>query len=139
MRFLAPLIRKVGVSYTGREVIIVTTIVITVLESLSNNNGVSGSENDFSPFQTLSRLFQFSQFVKCWRIFLELNSEGLFRKRKKERNLSLECAFSIKREGNVTKSVMHVQSLFFSPILRSSVMKIIKIQTVRTATKLSKT
>ena len=84
MRFLAPLVRKVRVSYTGREVIIVTTIVITVLESLSNNNGVSGSENDFSPFQTLSRLFQFSQFVKCWRIFLELNSEGLFRKRKKE-------------------------------------------------------
>lgn len=84
MRFSTPLVRKFRVSYTRWEVIIVTTIVITVLERLSNINGGSASENEFAPFQTLSRLFQFSQFVKCWRIFLELNSEGLFSKTKKE-------------------------------------------------------
>lgn len=84
MCFLAPLVRKFRVSYRRREVIIVTIIVITVLESLSKNYGGSGSENEFALFQTLSRLFQFAQFVKCWRIFLELNSEGLFRKGKKE-------------------------------------------------------
>ena len=29
--------------------------------------------------QNLSRLFHLVQFVKCWQIFLELNSKSLYR------------------------------------------------------------
>ena len=31
-------------------------------------------ENEFASFQTLSRIFGTAQFVKCRRLFLELNS-----------------------------------------------------------------
>ena len=35
--------------------------------------------------QTLSRLFHFVQFVKCWQIFLELNFKGLYQSSEKEK------------------------------------------------------
>ena len=46
-------------------------------------------KSEFALLQTLSRLFQLVQFVKCWQIFLELNSKRLskFRKRKRSRCL----------------------------------------------------
>ena len=34
-------------------------------------------KSEFAPLQTLSGLFRLVQFVKYWRIFLELNSKGL--------------------------------------------------------------
>ena len=34
-------------------------------------------KSEFALLQTLSRLFQLVQFVKCWQIVLELNSERL--------------------------------------------------------------
>ena len=33
--------------------------------------------------QTLSGLFQLVQFIKCWHIYLELNSKRLYQKKKK--------------------------------------------------------
>ena len=34
-------------------------------------------KSEFALLQTLSRLFHFVYFVKCWQMFLELNSKGL--------------------------------------------------------------
>ena len=50
------------------------------LGSLSNNIGDS-----FRLPQTLLRLFHLVQFVECWRIFLELNSKGLYESSGKEK------------------------------------------------------
>ena len=41
-------------------------------------------KNEFASFQTLSRLVEPAQFVKCGRFFLELNSEGLYPCSKRE-------------------------------------------------------
>ena len=41
--------------------------------------------SEFAPLQTLSSLFRLVQFVKCWRIFQVLNSEGLYRRSRKEK------------------------------------------------------
>ena len=74
--------------------------------------------------QTLPRLFHFVQFDKFWRIFLEINSKGLYQSSGKgEENRSLVFTSHTKREvrpfhvvvvqrrqRNVLKSVMHVQS-----------------------------
>ena len=79
-------------------------------------------------FQTLSRLFQFTENVKCGRISLELISWGrdssFERERKVRRHL---FTFSINREirhfhvvvvqwrqRNVQKTVLHVQSCCFA-------------------------
>ena len=35
-------------------------------------------KREFTPLQTLSRLFHLVYFIKCWQMFLELNSEGLY-------------------------------------------------------------
>ena len=42
-------------------------------------------KSEFALLQTLSRLFQLVQFVKCWQIFLELNSKRLSKVRKRKR------------------------------------------------------
>ena len=41
--------------------------------------------------QTLLRLFQLVQFVKCWHIFLELNSKKTVSKFRKRKRKSLYC------------------------------------------------
>ena len=43
------------------------------------------SISEFALLQTLSRLFQLVQFVKCWQIFLELNSKRLYQSSAKEK------------------------------------------------------
>ena len=49
--------------------------------------------------QTLSRLFHPVQFVKCWQIFLEMNSKRLFRSSGKEKeSCCLVFTFSTKHE-----------------------------------------
>ena len=77
--------------------------------------------------QTLSRLLYLVQFIKCWLIFLELNSEGLYqRSGKKKESRCLVFSSSTKRgirhfhfvdvqrrQRNVQKRVMHVQSCCF--------------------------
>ena len=85
-------------------------------------------KREFAPLQTLSRLFQLVQFVKCWQIFLELNSKRLHQSSGKE-NGSRCLAFTSstkreirhfhvvvvqRRQRNVQKSVMHVQSCCFT-------------------------
>ena len=56
---------------------------------LSNSDGdvlrKRNSISEFALLQTLSRLFQLVQFVKCWQIFLELNSKRLYRSSGKEK------------------------------------------------------
>ena len=56
--------------------------------------------SEFAPLQTLSRLFRLVQFVKCWRIFLELimNSKGLYRRSRKEKESRCLVFTSCQRE-----------------------------------------
>ena len=85
-------------------------------------------KSEFAPLQTLSRLFHLVCFVKCWQMFLELNSKGLYQSSGKEKeSCCLVFPSSTKREfkhfhvavvqqrqRNVQKSVMHVQSCCFA-------------------------
>ena len=78
--------------------------------------------------QTLSCFFQLVQFVKCWQIFLELNSKktvSKFRKRKRvavfcsrpRQNVKLGTFTSVQqRQRTVLKRVMHVQSCCFANV-----------------------
>ena len=93
------------------------------LGSLSNNIGDS-----FRLPQTLLRLFHLVQFVECWRIFLELNSKGLYESSGKEKeSCCVVFPSSTKREirkvhvivvqqwlRNVEKSMIHMQRCCFS-------------------------
>ena len=81
-------------------------------------------KSEVALLQTLSRLFHLVQFIKCWLIFLELNSEGPYRRSgKKKESRCLAFSFSTKsemrhfhfvdvqrRQRNVQKRVMHLQS-----------------------------
>ena len=49
-------------------------------------------KSEFSPFQTLSRLFHLVYFVKCWLMFLELNSKGLYQSWGKEKKVVVLCS-----------------------------------------------
>ena len=85
-------------------------------------------KSEFALPQTLSRLFHLVYFVKCWQMFLELNSKGLYQSSGKEKeSCCLLFPSSTKREirqfhvvvvqrrqRNVQKSVMHVQSCCFA-------------------------
>ena len=98
----------------------------TTLRSSSNNEG-DGYE-EVALLQTLSRLFHLVQFVKCWRVLLELNLKRLYGSSGKEKgSRCLVLTSSTKREiryfhvvvvqwrqRNVEKSVMHVQSRCFA-------------------------
>ena len=56
-------------------------------------------KSQFPLLQTLSRLFHLVQFVKCWRIFLELNSKRLYQRSEKEKeSRCLVFTSSTKRE-----------------------------------------
>ena len=41
-------------------------------------------KSGFALVQTLSRLFDTVQFIKCWQIFLEVNSKRLYRGSRKK-------------------------------------------------------
>ena len=86
-------------------------------------------KSEFALLQSLPRLFHFVYFVKCWQMFLELNSKGLrYQSSGKEKeSCCLVFPSSTKRElrrfhvvvlrrrqRNVPKSVMHVQSCRFA-------------------------
>ena len=85
-------------------------------------------KSEFALLQTLSRLFHLVYFVKCWQMFLKFNSKGLYQSSGKENE---NCCFvfpsSTKREirrfhvvvvqrrqRNVQKRVMRVQSCYFA-------------------------
>ena len=98
-------------------------------------------KSEFPLPQTLLCLFHLVQFVRCWWIFLEFNSKGLYQSSEKEKgSRCLVFTFSTKSEirqfhvvvvhwqqRNVQKSVMRMQSccfaslslLFFGPLLLS--------------------
>ena len=79
--------------------------------------------------QSLSGMFHLVHFVKCWQIFLELNSKRLYQSWGKEKeSCRLVFTSSTKREirhfhvvvvqrrqRNVQKSMMYIQSCCFSP------------------------
>ena len=84
-------------------------------------------KSEFALLQTLSHLFQLVRFVKCWRIFLELNSKRLYQSSRKEKESRLVFTSSTQREirhfhivvvrrrqRSLQKGVMHVQSCFFT-------------------------
>ena len=102
------------------------------LGSFSIDDGDSSEKVTFKMnsrfFQTLSRLFQFTENVKCERISLELISGGPDSRLEREKKIRRRLfTFSINRESrhfrvvvvqwrqrNVQKSVMHVQSCCFA-------------------------
>ena len=49
-------------------------------------------KSEFAPLQTLSRLFHLVYFVKCWQMFLELNSKGLYQSSGKEKKVVVLCS-----------------------------------------------
>ena len=56
-------------------------------------------KSEFALPQTLSRLFHLVYFVKCWQMFLELNSKGLYQSSGKEKeSCCLVFPSSTKRE-----------------------------------------
>ena len=101
--------------------------------SLSNNKGDgygNGTQKMNSRYFKL-RLFQLFQFIRCWQSFfflLEMNSKRLYQssaKEKESRCLVFTSSteheirhFPVvvvqRRQGNVQKSVMHVQSCCFA-------------------------
>ena len=72
--------------------------------------------------QSLSGMFHLVYFVKWWQIFLELNSKRLYQSSGNEKESrclvftsSTKRKIRQRRQRNVQKSVMHVQSCCFSP------------------------
>ena len=56
-------------------------------------------KSEFVLLQTLQRVFHLVQFVKCWRIFLELNSKSLYQSSEKgKESRCLVFTSSTKRE-----------------------------------------
>ena len=68
--------------------------------------------------QSLLRLLHLVHFIKCWKIFWELNSKGQYRSSEKEKegHLVFEIFHTIvvQWQINVQKRVMHVQSCCFA-------------------------
>ena len=85
-------------------------------------------KSEFVVLQTLQRVFHLVQFVKCWRIFLELNSKRVYQNSetgKESRCLVFKSPTKReirqshvevvqRRQRKVQKSVMHVQSCCFA-------------------------
>ena len=59
-------------------------------------------KSEFAPLQTLSRLFHLVYFVKCWQMFLELNSKGLYQSSGKEKESSCLMFPSFGKIGTFT-------------------------------------
>ena len=88
----------------------------------------SHSKREFALLQTLSGLFHLVQFVKCWQIFVELNSKRRYQSSGKEKESRcfvitsltkreirhLHVVVVLRGQRNVQKSVMHVQRCCFA-------------------------
>ena len=76
--------------------------------------------------QTLLRVFHLVQFIKCWGIFLELNSKGLYQSSEKAKEgrcsrppktreiRQFHVVVAQRRQGNAQKRVMDVQGCCFA-------------------------
>ena len=49
-------------------------------------------KSEVALLQTLSRLFHLVYFVKCWQMFLELNSKGLYQSSGNEKKVVVLCS-----------------------------------------------
>ena len=49
-------------------------------------------KNEFALPQTLSHLFHLVYFIKCWQMFLELNSKRLYQSSGKEKKVVVLCS-----------------------------------------------
>ena len=49
-------------------------------------------KSEFTPLQTLSHLFHLVYFVKCWQMFLELNSKQLYQSSEREKKVVVLCS-----------------------------------------------
>ena len=49
-------------------------------------------KSELAPIQTLSRALHLVYFVKCWQMFLELNSKGLFQSSGKDEKVVVLCS-----------------------------------------------
>ena len=100
---------------------------IPVIGSLSNDEG-GGCENVTYEVQNYTRLFHRVQFVKFWYISLELNSKAPYAN--SEKGIEIRClvltsstereikkfhvVYLQRRQRNVQKSVMNMQSCCFA-------------------------
>ena len=64
-------------------------------------------KSELAPLQTLSRLFHLVYFVKCWQMFLELNSKGLYQSSGKEKKVVVLCS---RPRQNVNSGTFTLQS-----------------------------
>ena len=74
--------------------------LVWIIGTWNNDDGSESitRKNKFASFQTLWRLFGATQFVKCRRLFLSLNSEGLYPcSNREEKNCRSMSTSSIKR------------------------------------------
>ena len=62
-------------------------------------------KHEFAPLQTLSRLFHLVYFVKCWQMFLELNSKGQYQTSGKEKKVVVLC--SRPRQDIIIQALSH--------------------------------
>ena len=64
-------------------------------------------KSEFAPLQTLSCLFHLVYFVKCWQMFLELNSKRLYQSSGKEKKVVVLCS---RPRQNVNSGTFMLQS-----------------------------
>ena len=83
-------------------------------------------KNEFALLETLLHLFQLVQFIKCWQIFLELNSKRLYQSSGKEKESRclvftsstqreigyFHVVVVLQRQRSVQKSDAHAKLLF---------------------------
>ena len=63
-------------------------------------------KSEFAQLQTLSRLFHLLYFVKCWQMFLEMNSKGPYQSSAKKNKVALGS----RPRQNVTLGIFTLQS-----------------------------
>ena len=64
-------------------------------------------KSEFAPLQTLSRLSHLVYFVKCWQMFLELNSKGVYQSSGKEKKV---VVLGSRPRPNVNSGIFTLQS-----------------------------
>ena len=116
---------KKYINYTVRVVNICCVLLGSLKQLRRRRLWKRHLKSEFALSQTLSRLFHLVQFVKCWQIFLELNSKGPRQSAGKEKESHCRVfTFSTKREirhfhaivvqwrqGNVKKSLFCLSNL----------------------------
>ena len=85
-------------------------------------------KSEFALLETLSRLFHVVQFVKCWQIFLELSSKGLYQSPGKEKeNCCLVFPSSTKRDARAKLLFWQYKPSAFLPFSLTSWSSLLKL------------